>query len=105
MTRDVETVTEIPLPLNIKYYGLAKEDREATEFVITPKKSGVVTILRDGKRSFVPNLKVEGEGEQEAVGGSTYRLRFAAQAGHSYRVTLNKPYYSKGLYSVSASVN
>ncbi|MDR2034857.1 MAG: hypothetical protein LBP89_09600 [Helicobacteraceae bacterium] len=102
MKRDVETVTKMPLSLNIKDYGLTEEDKEASEFVITPKKSGVVTILRDGKRSFVSNLKIDGE--QEAIGGSTYRFRFAAQAGRSYRVILSKPYY-RGLYSAWANVN
>jgi alpha-tubulin suppressor-like RCC1 family protein len=105
MTHDIETVEEIPLPFNIKFYGLAKSDRDTPAFLITPKDSGVVTITFDSKGNFTPNLKIDGGGEQEVIGSSgDYRIKFNVRAGRTYRVTVNKPEGDSGLYNIVANI-
>jgi alpha-tubulin suppressor-like RCC1 family protein len=100
---DPDTLTEIPLPFNVQYYGLAKRGKQTPSFLITPPVSGIVTISVDNKNGFTPNIKVDDYGYQEYEGG-LYKLSFNAYAGRQYRVTISDNLYDSGLYSIVANI-
>lgn len=97
---DTATITEIPLPLNICFYHMAYADRNTPTYFITAPTSGEMTITVDGKNNFVPDLKVNGVGEQTKIGNHYYEIKFNAIAGKTYAITLNKHIESFGLYSI-----
>lgn len=101
---DPTTITEIPLPLNICFYHIASAGRNTPTYFITASTSGEMTIMVDGKNSFVPNLKVNGVGKQTEIGSDYYEIKFDAIAGQTYAITLNKPIESQGLYSIIAQL-
>jgi hypothetical protein len=101
--RDIDKLTEIPLPFNVQYYGLAKRDKQTPAFAITPLVSGKVTISVDNKNGFIPNIKVDGGGQQKLEGG-LYKLSFNADARRQYIVTIRDNLYDGGLYSIVANI-
>ncbi|PXY96699.1 hypothetical protein DKK76_02625 [Frischella perrara] len=99
---DLDNLKEIDLPLNVCFYSLGKAGKNTPTYLITPKKSGEVTITVDGKGNFVPNLTINGVGQQKDIGQDCYEIKLRAKAGRTYAVELNKPLNSQGLYSIVA---
>ena len=100
---DLDSLKEIPLPLNICFYSIAKAEKNTPTYLITPQKSGEIAIIVDSKNSFVPNLMINGiKSQQKDLGQDCYEIRFRARAMKTYAVELNKPLSSKGLYSITA---
>ena len=100
---DLDSLKEIALPLNICFYSIAKAGINTPTYLITPQKSGEISITVDGKGRFVPNLMINGiDKQQKDIGRDCYEIRFRARAMKTYAVELNKPLSSEGLYSITA---
>jgi len=101
--QDPEKRYEVPLPLGVKYFGLAEENKDTTAFLITPAVDGVLSVSVDSKGSFAPQLKVNDIGKQ-TISGNIYRINFDVKSGKTYRITLNKLAEASGLYSIEATI-
>ena len=99
---ELTNVKEIALPFNVCFYSIAKAEKNTLTYLITPKKSGVITITVDSKGSFTPNLTINGVGQQKDLGQDCYEIKLRAKARKAYAVELNKPLNSQGLYSIIA---
>ena len=97
-------IKEIALPFNVCFYSIAKAEKNTLTYLITPKKSGEITITVDSKGSFVPNLTINGVGQQKDLGQDCYEIKLRAKARKTYAVELNKPLNSQGLYSIIAKL-
>ena len=101
---ELTNVKEIALPFNVCFYSIAKAEKNTLTYLITPKKSGVITITVDSKGSFTPNLTINGVGQQKDLGQDCYEIKLRAKARKTYAVELNKPLNSQGLYSIIAKL-
>ena len=99
---ELTNVKQIALPFNVCFYSIAKAEKNTLTYLITPKKSGEITITVDSKGSFVPNLTINGVGQQKDLGQDCYEIKLRAKARKTYAVELNKPLNSQGLYSIIA---
>ena len=99
---ELTNVKQIALPFNVCFYSIAKAEKNTLTYLITPKKSGEITITVDSKGSFVPNLTINGVGQQKDLGRDCYEIKLKAKARKTYAVELNKPLNSQGLYSIIA---
>ena len=99
---DPATRTEVRLPLDVKLYGLAvaHDGRSEPVYLFDAAQSGAVVVKVDGKGHFVPDVRVNGAGGQTSAGQDQYELRFTAQAGQTYRISLNEDAAAAGLYSI-----
>ena len=99
---ELTNVKEIALPFNVCFYSIAKAEKNTLTYLIIPKKSGEITITVDSKGSFVPNLTINGVGQQKDLGQDCYEIKLRVKARKTYAVELNKPLNSQGLYSIIA---
>ena len=99
---ELTNVKQIALPFNVCFYSIAKAEKNTLTYLITPKKSGEITITVDSKGSFVPNLTINGVGQQKDLGQDCYEIKLRVKARKTYAVELNKPLNSQGLYSIIA---
>ncbi|MDR2082007.1 MAG: hypothetical protein LBP54_09035 [Campylobacteraceae bacterium] len=102
---DHRTLAQIPLPLNVQFYGLAQKNKTTPIFSITPKKSGMLSVTVDTKGNFIPNIKCAEKATQKDIGFGIYRISFTAAAGKTYHITIGDQLHESGLYSITAVLN